>query len=159
VEDAQTAGGYAKEISEEGKQKQAMVLREHIGKADACITTALIPGKKAPTLITEDMVKAMRPGSVIVDLAAEQGGNCALTKPGERIEVGGVTIIGETNYASHMAVHASLSWSRNVEKLLVHLMGKEATAIKLDGTDEITAAMVTVRGGQVVDPRLKGSAK
>src|SRR5581483_11817854 len=86
-EDAQTAGGYAKEVSEEYKQKQAMVLREHIGRADACITTALVPGKKAPTLVTEDMVKAMRPGSVIVDMAAEQGGNCVLTRPSERVVV------------------------------------------------------------------------
>jgi NAD(P) transhydrogenase subunit alpha len=159
TEDAQTAGGYAKEVSEEYKQKQAMVLREHIGKADAVITTALIPGKKAPTLVTEEMVKAMRAGSVIVDLAAEQGGNCVFTKPGERIEVGGVTIIGERNLPAHMAVHASLSWSRNVEKLLVHFLGKEGTALKLDGTDEITQAMVTVREGVVVDPRLKEGAK
>jgi NAD(P) transhydrogenase subunit alpha len=155
TEDAQTSTGYAKEVSDEYKQRQAAVLREHIGRADAVITTALVPGKKAPTLITEDMVKAMRAGSVIVDLAAEQGGNCVLTKPGERIEVGGVTIIGEKNLASHMAVHASLSWSRNVEKLLLHLLGKEAVALKLDATDEITAAMVTIRDGVVVDPRLK----
>jgi NAD(P) transhydrogenase subunit alpha len=154
-EDAQTQGGYAKEVSEDYKKKQAEVLREHLSKADAVITTALIPGKRAPLLIPEDMVKAMRLGSVIVDLAAEQGGNCALTKPGERVVVaGGVTIIGETNFASNMAVHASLSWSRNVEKLLGHLMGKEATALKLDATDEITKAMVTVRAGTVVDPRL-----
>ncbi len=155
AEDAQTAGGYAKEVSEETKQKQAMVLREHISRADAVITTALIPGKKAPLLVTEDMVKAMRMGAVIVDLAAEQGGNCALTRPGERIVVNGVTIIGEKNLPAQMAVHASLSWSRNVEKLLLHLGGKEMTALKLDGTDEITAAMVTVRDGAVVDPRLK----
>jgi NAD(P) transhydrogenase subunit alpha len=158
-EDAQTSGGYAKETSDEYKQKQAMVLREHIGKADAVVTTALVPGKKAPLLVTEDMVKAMRPGAVVVDLAAEQGGNCALTKPGERIVVGGVTIIGETNMASHMAVHASLSWSRNMEKLIGHLGGKEMAALKLDGTDEITAAMVTVRSGAIVDPRLKEAAK
>jgi H+-translocating NAD(P) transhydrogenase subunit alpha len=158
-EDAQTAGGYAKEVSEEYKQKQAAVLREHIGRADACIATALVPGRKAPTLVTEDMVKAMRPGSVIVDIAAEQGGNCVLTKPGERVMVNGVTIIGETNMASHMAVHASLSWSRNMEKLLGHLGGKDMAALKLDATDEITAAMVTVRNGAVVDPRLKEGAK
>jgi NAD(P) transhydrogenase subunit alpha len=158
-EDAQTSGGYAKETSEEYKQKQAVVLREHVGRADACITTALVPGKKAPLLVTEEMVKAMRPGAVIVDLAAEQGGNCALTKPGERVVVGGVTIVGETNLPSRMAVHASLSWSRNVEKLLNHLMGKEAVALKLDAADEITQAMVTVRSGAVVDKRLKEGAK
>ncbi len=158
-EDAQTAGGYAKEISEASKLKQAAVLREHIAKADACITTALIPGRRAPLLVTEDMVRAMRPGSVIVDLAAEQGGNCALTKPGESVDVGGVTIIGELNLPSHVAVHASLSWSRNVEKLLMHLMGKEAVALKLDATDEITQAMVTVLNGAVVDKRLLGEVK
>jgi NAD(P) transhydrogenase subunit alpha len=158
-EDAQTSGGYAKEVSEEYKQKQAQVLREHIAKADAVITTALVPGKKAPTLVTEEMVKAMRPGTVIVDLAAEQGGNCVLTKPGERVVIGGVTLIGETNMASQMAVHASLSWSRNMEKLIGHLAGKEMAALKLDGTDEIAAAMVTVRSGTIVDPRLKEAAK
>ncbi|MBK7860093.1 MAG: NAD(P) transhydrogenase subunit alpha [Archangiaceae bacterium] len=158
AEDAQTAGGYAKEVSEETRQKQAQVLREHIAKADAVITTALVPGKKAPVLVTEEMVKAMRAGSVIVDLAAEQGGNCAVTRPGERVVVNGVTVIGEVNVPSHVAVHASLSWSRNVEKLLVHLMGKEATALKLEASDEITQAMVTVRDGVVVDPRLKQGA-
>ncbi len=155
AEDAQAAGGYAREVSDEYKQKQAMVLREHIGKADACITTALIPGKKAPTLVTEEMVKAMRPGAVIVDLAAEQGGNCVLTKAGERVVVNGVTIIGEANMPAHLAVHASLSWSRNMEKLIAHLAGKEHAALKLDGTDEITQAVVTVRDGRIVDPRLK----
>ena len=135
------------------------MLREHIAKSDACITTALIPGKKAPLLVTEEMVKAMRPGTVIVDLAAEQGGNCALTKPGERVVVNGVTIIGETNMPSHMAVHASLSWSRNMEKLIGHLGGKELVTLKLDGTDEIPGAMVTVRAGSIVDARLKEAAK
>ena len=157
-DDAQTAGGYAKEISPEHQQRQAMVLREHLARADACITTALIPGKKAPTLLTADMVSAMRAGSVIVDLAADQGGNCELTKAGERVVMNGVTIIGEANMPAHVAVHASLSWSRNMEKLLAHLAGKELSALKLDGGDEITAAIVTVRDGHIVDPRLKEAA-
>ena len=94
TEDAQTAGGYAKEVSEEYKKKQAEVLAKHVGRADVVICTALIPGKRAPTLVTEDMVRAMKPGSVIVDLAAEQGGNCASTKPGETVVAHGVTVIG-----------------------------------------------------------------
>ena len=156
--DAQTAGGYAKELSEGDKAKQAALLLERMGKVDAVITTALIPGKKAPLLITEAMARAMRPHSVIVDLAAEQGGNCALTKPGERIVTAeGVTIIGELNLPAQMAVHASQMWSRNMEKLVLHLCGKEGAAFNLDAADEITRGVVTLRSGKLVDPRLAPS--
>jgi NAD(P) transhydrogenase subunit alpha len=153
-EDAQTAGGYAKEVSEDYKRRQAELLKEHLNKCDACTTTALIPGKRAPILVSKEMLKAMRPGSVLVDLAAEQGGNCELTKPGERVVVDGVTIVGELNLPSQMAVPASQMYSRNMEKLLSHLLGKEGTALKLTSDDEITRGLVTVRDGQVVDPRL-----
>ncbi len=156
AEDAQGAGGYAKEVSEEYKQKQAALLRERASRADAVITTALIPGKPAPKLLSAEMVKAMRPGSVVVDLAAEQGGNCELTEPGQRIEVGGVRILGDTNLASQLAVPASQMFSRNVEKLLTHLLGKEGTVLHLDAGDEITKGTVTVLAGKVVDPRLQG---
>ncbi|HNN91738.1 MAG TPA: Re/Si-specific NAD(P)(+) transhydrogenase subunit alpha [Pseudomonadota bacterium] len=155
AEDAQTASGYAKEVSDEYKAKQAAVLRERLARADACITTALIPGKRAPILVSEEQVAAMRPGSVIVDLAAEQGGNCALTQPGERILTpGGVRIIGDTDLTSQIAAHASQMWSRNIEKLLLHLLGKEGVTLRLDADDEIIRGVVTIRDGRVVDPRL-----
>lgn len=154
-EDAQGSGGYAKEVSEEYKQKQATLLRERIGRADAVITTALIPGKRAPILVTKDMVDAMHAGSVIVDIAAEQGGNCELTQPGERYVTGnGVTIVGELNLPAQLATHASLMWSRNMEKLLNHLLGKDSLTLQLDAGDEITRGVVTLRDGNVVDPRL-----
>jgi H+-translocating NAD(P) transhydrogenase subunit alpha len=159
-EDAQAAGGYAKEVSEEYKQKQAILLRERISRADACITTALIPGKRAPTLVSLEMVAAMRPGTVIVDLAAEQGGNCAATKPSERYTTqGGVRIIGDVDLASQIAGHASQMWSRNMDKLLGHLLGKDGTELRLTAEDEITRAVVTVRAGEVTDPRLVAPAK
>ena len=155
AEDAQTASGYAKEVSDEYKAKQAAVLRERLARADACITTALIPGKRAPILVSEEQVAAMRPGSVLVDLAAEQGGNCALTQPGERILTpGGVRIIGDTDLTSQIAAHASQMWSRNIEKLLLHLLGKEGVTLRLDADDEIIRGVVTIRDGRVVDPRL-----
>ncbi len=158
-EDAQGAGGYAKEVSDEYKQKQALLLRERISRCDACITTALIPGKRAPILVTDEMVAAMRPGTVLVDLAAEQGGNCTQTKPGERIvTAAGVTIIGDKDLPSQMAAHASQMWSRNMEKLVLHLLGKEGTELRLANDDEITRAVVTVRLGEIVDPRLKETA-
>ncbi len=145
-EDAQTASGYAKELSEEYKRKQADLIREHIAKADVCITTALIPGKPAPRLLDEPTVNVMRPGSVIVDMAAEQGGNCALTKPGERVTTaGGVTIVGENNLPSQMAVHASQMFSRNIEKLLLHI-AKDG-ALKLDMNEEITKGVVVLNQG------------
>ncbi len=97
IQEAQTAAGYAKEMSKEYQAKQAALIAETIKKQDIVITTALIPGRKAPVLVTEEMIKTMKPGSVIVDLAAEQGGNCPLTKPDEVVEVHGVTIMGYTN--------------------------------------------------------------
>ncbi|MDQ3266704.1 MAG: Re/Si-specific NAD(P)(+) transhydrogenase subunit alpha [Myxococcota bacterium] len=155
TEDAQTAGGYAKEVSEEYKAKQAALLQERIARADACITTAQIPGKRAPILVTAQMVHAMKPGSVVVDIAAEQGGNCELTRPGERyLTEGGVTVVGELNLPARMSIHASLMFSRNMEKLLGHLVGKEGTALNLSAPDEITRGVVTLRHGELVDPRL-----
>jgi len=150
--DAQTAGGYAKEITEEEKQKQAEVLKRHIAKSDVCITTALIPGRRAPILITAEMVRAMRPGSVIVDLAAEQGGNCELCRPGQTAIENGVTIIGTTNLQSKVAVDASHMYSRNMEKLVVHLLGDGA--LKIDLGEEITKGCVITHDGKVVHPKV-----
>jgi NAD(P) transhydrogenase subunit alpha len=152
-EDAQTAGGYAKEVSDEYKKKQAEAIAKHAAKADATICTALIPGKKAPVLVTEAMVKAMKPGSVIVDLAAEQGGNCELSEAGKTVVKHGVTIIGEPDLPSHVAVHASQMWSRNMEKLLFHVT-KDGEP-KLDTKDEIVAGCMITQGGHVVQDRVR----
>jgi NAD(P) transhydrogenase subunit alpha len=153
VGDAATAGGYAKEITEEEKQKQAEVLKKHIAKSDAVITTALIPGKRAPILIPADMVRAMKPGSVIVDLAAEQGGNCELCKPGQTIVTeNGVTVIGTTNLQGKVAIDASQMYSRNMEKLVLHMLSDGA--VKIDLNEEITKGCVITHGGEVVNSRV-----
>lgn len=147
-EDAQTAGGYAKELSDEDKKRQSEILATHISKADVVITTALIPGKRAPVLVTEEMVKSMRPGSVIVDLAAEQDGNCALTEKGKTVIKHGVTLVGELDLPSHVAMHASQMYSRNMEKLLFHLTDKGAW--KWDLNDEITRGCLITHQGKIV---------
>jgi NAD(P) transhydrogenase subunit alpha len=154
MEDAAGAGGYAKELSEEQKAKQQEALATHVAKSDAVITTALIPGKRAPLLLPASMVARMRSGAVIVDIAAEQGGNCELTKPGENYRTeNGVTIIGEKNLPSQMAVHASGMWGRNMEKLIAHITTDEG-ALNLDEKDEIVRGMVITRGGEVVHPQV-----
>jgi NAD(P) transhydrogenase subunit alpha len=152
AEDAQTAGGYAREVSEDYKRKQAEVIARHIARADVCITTALIPGRPAPKLITAAMARAMRPGSVIVDLAAEQGGNCELTKSGQTVVENGVTVIGKTNLPGAIAVHASQMYSRNMEKFVLHLAVDGALA--LDRDDEIVRGSVITRGGEVVHAKV-----
>ncbi|HEY9723661.1 MAG TPA: Re/Si-specific NAD(P)(+) transhydrogenase subunit alpha [Oscillatoriaceae cyanobacterium] len=153
-ESAETAGGYAKELSEDYKRRQSELIRQRIGRADVVITTALIPGKRAPLLIPEDFVSAMAPGSVIVDLAAEAGGNCALTKPGETAVVGpGVTVIGLTNLPALMPNHASQLYSRNLEKLLLHLATPEG--FTLDREEAITKGCLLTHGGEVVHETVK----
>ncbi len=152
-EDAQTAGGYAKEVSEEYKKKQAEVLARHVAKADVIICTALIPGKKAPILVTDEMVKAMKPGSVIVDLAAEQGGNCEGAEPGKTVVKHGVSIIGAVDLPSNLAVHASQMWSRNMEKLMFHVT--KDGVLKMDMKDEITRGCVITHAGEVVQERVR----
>ena len=153
AEDAETKSGYAKEVSEEYKRRQAELIHRHIAKSDVCITTALIPGQRAPILITEEMVRDMRPGSVIVDLAAEQGGNCALTEPGAEVVRHGVTVIGFLNLPSRMAVHASQMYSRNMEKFLLHLAGD--SGLKVDFQDEITRGCVITHKGEIVHEKVK----
>lgn len=148
TEDAETAGGYARELSAEGKAKQAAVLAAHVAKADACITTALIPGRRAPQIVTRAMVEGMRAGSVIIDAAAEMGGNCELTRAGERVDHGGVTVIGAVDLPSALAVHASQMFSRNVTKLIEHLFDKDGS-LRLDADDEIVRAVVMAHGGQL----------
>ncbi len=146
-------GGYAAEQSEEFKRKQAELIAGAIAKADVVITTALIPGRKAPVLVTADHVKSMRPGSLIVDLAAERGGNVEGTVPGEDAVVNGVTILGPRSAPSRVAGHASLVFSRNIEKLLLHLTKDGAWEIRLD--EEIPKGCVITRDGAVVNARVK----
>jgi NAD(P) transhydrogenase subunit alpha len=152
-EDAQDAGGYARELSDGAKMKQSEAIARHAATADVIICTALIPGRRAPTLVTAEMVRSMRAGSVIVDLAAEQKGNCELTKTGQTVVEHGITIIGATDLASRMAAHASQMYSRNMEKLFIHL-AKDG-GLKFDAPDEITAGCVVTRGGKVVHPAVR----
>ena len=137
--DAETAGGYAREQSEDQQRRTAAAIGGHIADMDLVISTAQIPGRPAPRLITADMVHRMRPGSVIVDLAAEAGGNCELTRPGETVEVGGVRVLGPLNVPSMLPFHASQMFSKNVVTLLQHLI--KDGVLTVDLTDEITKAM------------------
>jgi NAD(P) transhydrogenase subunit alpha len=151
-EDAEGAGGYAREVSAADRERHAAVIAEHLARADVCIASALVPGRRAPILVSEAMAAAMRPGSVIVDLAAAQGGNCALTEPGRTVVARGVTVVGETDLPSRLPVHASQMYSRNMEKLLLHASRGGAGAIDL--RDEILSAAVVTRDGAIVHPDL-----
>jgi NAD(P) transhydrogenase subunit alpha len=153
---AETAGGYAKEMSEAYKQKQAALIAETMKKQDIVITTALIPGRPAPRLVSEDMVKSMRPGSVIVDLAVEQGGNCALAEPGQVVVKHGVKIVGHLNMPSRTAVDSSALYARNLVNFLTPLVDKETKALKIDWDDEIVKGTALTRDGKVVHPAFAG---
>lgn len=155
VANAETAGGYAKEMSDDYKRRQAELVAETLKKQDIAICTALIPGRKAPTLINDEMVHSMRPGSVIVDLAAEQGGNCTLTKPGEVIEINGVTIIGLFNIPSRLSADASALYAKNLLNFLTPLVSAEEKALNINWQDEIVAAATLTRDGQVVHPNFQ----
>jgi len=146
-------GGYAREQSQEFLTKQRELLTEHIAAADVVITTAAVPGRRAPLLVTALMVKGMRRGSVIVDLAAETGGNCEVTQPGQVIEADGVWVDGTTNVPSTMALHASQLYARNVTHLLQHLISNGK--VKLDFEDEITRGCCVAHDGQVVNERVR----
>jgi NAD(P) transhydrogenase subunit alpha len=146
-------GGYAGEQSEEFLRKQRQLIGEHIARSDVVITTAAVPGRKAPLLVTGEMVKGMRPGSVIVDLAAETGGNVELTQPGKEVDEGGVTIIGTRNVPSTMPLTTSQLYARNVSNLLLHLV--KDGALNLDFEDEITKGACVTHGGEIVNERAK----
>ena len=151
---AETAAGYAKAMSPEYQKLQAELVATHIAKQDIVVTTALIPGRPAPVLVTEAMVRTMRPGSVIVDLAVSQGGNCPLSKPDEVVEANGVKVAGFTNLPGRIAADASALYAKNLLALLPLLTGENAAfAPKWD--DEIVKASVLTRDGQVVHPALK----
>jgi NAD(P) transhydrogenase subunit alpha len=145
---AEDKGGYAKAQAEDERARTLDAIGKHIVSQDLVITTALIPGKPAPVLITADMVKKMRPGAVIVDLASEAGGNCELTKPGETIVAHGVTIMGAMNLAATVPLHASEMLSRNVQTLLGALI--KDGALKIDPAEEITKAMLVTHDGAIL---------
>jgi NAD(P) transhydrogenase subunit alpha len=152
---AETAGGYAKQMSAEYQKKQAALTAQHIAKQDIVITTALIPGRPAPRLISREMVASMQPGSVIVDLAAERGGNCELTEPGRVVEVGGVTIVGQTNVPGRIATSASQLYARNLMAFIETLIDKKAKTLAINWDDELVRATVLTRDGIVVHPNVK----
>jgi NAD(P) transhydrogenase subunit alpha len=149
---AEDKGGYAKEMDEGFLRKQRELIARVVAQSDVVITTAAVPGKKSPTLVTADMVAAMAPGSVIVDLAAERGGNCELTRKGETVESDGVSILGPTNLASDVPHHASQMFAKNVSTFLLHLV--EDGRLKIDLGDEITRETLVARDGRVVQPRI-----
>ncbi|MFT5539816.1 MAG: NAD(P) transhydrogenase subunit alpha [Alphaproteobacteria bacterium] len=153
--EAETAGGYAKEMSEDYKRQQAELVAATIAKQDIVITTALIPGRTAPVLVTEDMVKTMRPGSVIVDLAVEAGGNCPLSEADKVVVKHGVTIIGYTNLPSRVAEDSSLLYARNLFNFLAPLVNKETGALDINWEDEIITGAALTRDGAVIHPLLK----
>src|SRR5712672_2293069 len=149
---AETKAGYAKEMSKDYQAKQAALVAEHVKKQDIVITTALIPGRPAPRLVSKDMVWSMRPGSVIVDLAVERGGNCELAKAGEVVEAGGVKIVGHRNVPSRIAASASSLYARNLFAFLEILVDKNAKALTINWDDEIIKATALTRDGAVVHP-------
>ena len=153
-ETGEGTGGYAKELSEEAHRKEVELLAKAVKENDIVITTAAIPGRPAPKLITADMVRSMRPGSVIVDLAAETGGNCELTRPGEVSVVDGVRIDGTTNLPSTMPYHASQMYSRNVASLLGLMLAKDGT-LNVDMNDDVVKGTVITKDGEVVHEATK----
>lgn len=154
IGDMQDSGGYAKALADEKAKRQTELLVPFIGKSDVVITTALIPGRKAPVLITEEAVKAMKPGSVIVDLAASNGGNCELTVPGETVSKHGVTLVGALNLTADMALHASELYSRTVLAIVLDFTTEDGFAVKFE--DEVFAGSCVTHDGAVVNERVKG---
>jgi NAD(P) transhydrogenase subunit alpha len=151
--DAQDAGGYAKAMDESFYRRQRETMAKVVAGVDVVISTAAVPGKKAPVLITGEMVDAMPPGSVIVDAAAEQGGNCEVTRAGETVVRGGVSVIGPVNLAATVPYHASQMFARNVANFLA-LVVKDG-ALKVDTADDIVRETLVARGGEVVHPRVR----
>src|SRR5437660_3939449 len=152
---AETAAGYAKEMSKEYQAKQAALVAEHVKKQDIVITTALIPGRPAPRLISAEMVRSMRPGSVIVDLAVERGGNVEGVKPGAVAEVDGVKIVGHLNVPGRLAASASALYARNLYAFLEILVDKKTKALAVNWDDEIVKATALTRDGAVIHPNFK----
>jgi NAD(P) transhydrogenase subunit alpha len=154
MKSAETAGGYAKEMGEEYKKKQAQATAEQAAKADIIICTALIPGRPAPVLITEEMVKGMKPGSVIVDLAVEMGGNCPLSEYGKIVKRHGVTLMGHANVPGRIASDASMLYAKNVWNFVSTMIDKETKTLKPNLTDELVQGTLVCRDGKLVHPVL-----
>jgi proton-translocating NAD(P)+ transhydrogenase subunit alpha len=154
AENTETSGGYAKEQSAEFIKAQQAAMAEVLSQQDIVITTAAVPGKKSPILITAEMVKTMKPGAIIVDLAAEKGGNCELTEQDKEVVINGVTILGPSHVPASVAHHSSQMYGKNIENLLAHLVNDEGN-INLDFEDEIVHDTVVSLNGEVVQPRLK----
>ena len=155
---AQTTAGYAKPMSAEYQKKQAELIASHIRNQDIVITTALIPGRPAPRLITRDMVASMKPGSVIVDLAAERGGNCELTEAGKVVEANGVKISGKLNLAGDIPVNASSLYAKNLLAFLDLMIDKKEKALKIDWNDDIIQGTLSAKDGALVHPTLSAKA-
>lgn len=155
AEDAEGAGGYAREQSEQQLEAQRKLLTRHMADADVVITTALVPGRRAPVLMTEDQVKGMRPGSIVVDLAAEQGGNCECTRPGEVVDAHGVKIHGTLNLPAAKPIDASSMFSTNVGNYLAHLI--QEGELRLDRDDELVSGPLVTHAGEVVHEAVKAS--
>ncbi len=154
---AETAGGYAREMSEDYRRRQAALVAQHLAKQDIVITTALIPGRPAPVLITGEMVESMKPGSLIVDLAVEQGGNCPLSRVGEIVEHQGVRIIGHVNVPGRLPVDASALYARNLYNFVSPFVDGESGAIEFDWDDQLVTGTGLTRGGDVVHPSFRSA--
>ncbi len=155
---AQTEGGYAKEMSADYKRQQAELIAEKIKTMDIVITTALIPGRPAPVLVTEDHVKSMKPGAVIVDLAVETGGNCPLSEYGKVVTKHGVTLVGHDNVPSRLAETTSQLFARNLLNFLTPMIDKDSGALKIDLEDTVVKGTLVCRGGEIVHDRVKETA-
>jgi len=155
---AETAGGYAKEMSKEYQAKQAALTAEHIKKQDVIITTALIPGRPAPRLVTRDVVKTMNPGSVLVDLAVERGGNVEGVKSGETVEVDGVKIVGIPNLAGRVAASASSLYARNLLSFIETMVDKQTKALAVNWDDELVKATALTKDGAIIHPNFQPKA-
>jgi NAD(P) transhydrogenase subunit alpha len=153
---AQTAAGYAKPMSAEYQQEQAELIASHIRGQDIVVTTALVPGRPAPKLVSTAMIESMKPGSVIMDLAAERGGNTDLTRPDAAVEHNGVLIIGPTNLPGEVAVNASSLYAKNLLAFLETLIDKKEKVLKIDWDDEIVKGTLIAKDGQIVHPALQG---
>jgi len=154
--EAETAGGYAKEMSDEYKRKQNELIAEHIKSQDIVITTALIPGRPAPRLVSADMVESMKPGAIILDMAAERGGNCELTQPGEDIMHHGIRVIGPLNISGKVPGNASSLYARNLQAFAELIIDSENDAISIDWDDDIIKGTALTRDGNVIHPILTG---
>ena len=154
TQDAETSGGYAKEMSDEFKAKQAKLISDTLATQDIAICTALIPGKKAPTLISEEQVRSMKPGSIIIDLAAESGGNCECSVAGETKEVGGVHVVGSKDITSTISEDASALFSKNILNFLTLLIDGESKSISIDWDDEIIQGILVTKNNKIVHKEL-----